>query len=262
MKKLSTSLCLLMLCSPVWANSGAALTNSEISQVLTHIDRPKADLARDAARHPDKILAFSGVAKGDTVLDLFAGGGWYSELFAHAVGAKGKVYLQNDEVIWRFAEQDAIARTANNRLPNVIRLDKIAIADIDVPAGSVDIAFMALNYHDLFFTQMIRDGKTVVLREQVVDYRAALATIKSALNDDGVLIIIDHFGAPGSGYEAPNSVHRIDPAIVKYQLEQAGFSLAEEAMYLRNAQDDYSKSVFDPSVRGNTDRFVYKFVKK
>jgi predicted methyltransferase len=262
MKNLSTGLCILLLCSPVLASQGTALTKSEIGQVLGHAARPKADLERDAARHPDKILAFSGVAKGDTVLDLFAGGGWYSELFAHAVGTQGKVYLQNDEVIWRFAEADALARTANNRLPNVERLDKVAIADIKVPAGSVDIAFMALNYHDLFFTQMVREGKTVVLREQVVDYRAALGAIKSALNDDGVLIIIDHFAAPGSGYEAPNSVHRIDPAIVKYQLEQAGFSLAEEAMYLRNPQDDYSKSVFDPSVRGNTDRFVYKFVKK
>jgi predicted methyltransferase len=101
-----------------------------------------------------------------------------------------------------------------------------------------------------------------MLRDKIVDYKAALAAIKTALKDDGVLIIIDHFAKAGSGFDVANTLHRIDSNIVKFQLEEAGFKLVEEAFYLRNSEDDHSKSVFDPSIRGKTDRFVYKFVKQ
>ena len=84
---------------------------------------------------------------------------------------------------------------------------------------------------------------------------------RAFLKDDGIFVIIDHAGVAGSGYDAPNDVHRIDPDIVKYQMKEAGFTLIEEAFYLRNANDDLSSHVFAKGVRGTTDRFVYKFVK-
>lgn len=207
-------------------------------------------------------MAFAGVAKGQNVLDLFAGGGWYTELFARAVGQSGKVYAQNDEVIWRFAQKRIEERSKNGRLPNVVRIDNKAIVDMSIPDNSLDIAFTALNYHDLFFTHTVRDGKTVQLRDDIVDYKAALAVIKKALKDDGIFIIIDHRAKLGSGYEAANTLHRIDPNIVQFQLAEAGFELIEEAHYLRNPNDDLTKNVFSSGTRGNTDRFIYKFVKK
>jgi predicted methyltransferase len=238
------------------------LTEAEITKLLSADSRPEADAARDPARLPAKIMAFTGVSEGDNVLDIFAGGGWYSELFSMAVGSKGKVYAQNDEVIWRFAGQRMIKRTEGNRLTNVSRLDEVALKDMDIPANSLDVVFTALNYHDLFFTQTTdREGNTVKLREAPVDYRAALANIRNAMKDDGVLVIIDHAAPAGSGYEPANSTHRIDPNIVIYQLEQAGFKLVEEAFYLRNANDNYSQSVFAEGLRGATDRFVFKFKK-
>lgn len=108
----------------------------------------------------------------------------------------------------------------------------------------------------------MQEGKKVALRDNIVDYKAALSTFKRAMKDDAVFIIIDHTALAGSGYEAANSVHRIDPNTVKYHMQQAGFKLIEEAFHLRNSKDDLSKLVFDSSVRGNTDRFIYKFIKK
>jgi predicted methyltransferase len=239
-----------------------SLSNKQIQGVLLDQDRPSDDHKRDQARQPAKVLSFSGVAIGDQVLDLFAGGGWYTELFSKAVGQSGKVYAQNDQVVWRFAGKDIIERTQNNRLNNVIRFDNMPIVDMTIPDKSLDIAFVALNYHDLFFTHTTQDGKKVQVRDDIVDYKAALATIKQALKEDGIFIIIDHIARNGSGYDTANTQHRIDPNIVKYQLEEAGFKLIEEAYYLRNPQDDLDKNVFAPEVRGKTDRFIYKFAKQ
>jgi predicted methyltransferase len=238
------------------------LTHQQIQAVLSDQDRPAEDSKRDQARQPAKVLAFTNIAKSDHVLDLFAGGGWYTELFSKAVGQSGKIYAQNDEVIWRFAEKGITERTKDDRLSNVERFDNMAIVDMTIPDKSLDIAFIALNYHDLFFTDTMRDGKKVQLRDDIVDYKAALATIKKALKDDGTFIIIDHNAQSGSGYQAANSIHRIDANIVKFQLEEAGFALIEEAHYLRNSEDDLTKSVFAPDTRGKTDRFIYKFSKK
>ncbi|WP_232846900.1 class I SAM-dependent methyltransferase [Shewanella nanhaiensis] len=241
----------------------APLSLSELNEILASSDRPAKDSERDAARKPAQIMHFAGVEAGDNVLDLFAGGGWYSELFSKAVGLKGKVYAQNDNVIWRFAEKRINERTKGERLANLTRFDKVDIVDMDIPEKSLDIAFTALNYHDLFFTHNVdeKTGKKTVFRQQAVDHRAALAKVRDSLKDDGVFIIIDHEAIKGSGYDAPNSEHRIDSNIVKYQMKEAGFKLVEEAFYLRNPDDDLSMNVFEKETRGKTDRFIYKFVK-
>lgn len=244
------------------ALQAAQLTSSQLNEILNHSDRMSEDKARDDDRQPAKIMAFSGVSKGDNVLDIYAGGGWYSELYSKAVGPKGKVYAQNDNLTWRFGEKEIVMRTKDERLANIIRLDKVDIADINLPDNSVDIAFMGVNYHDLFFTYRFRSGKLEKMRDQVVDYKASFTTVKKALKDDGVLIIIDHSAELGSGYDAANTLHRMDPNIVKFQLNDVGFVLLEEAFYLRNPNDDLKTLVFDSSIRGKTDRFVYKFGKK
>lgn len=241
----------------------APLTVVELKQLLSSSERPIKDSERDEARKPAQIMSFSGVEAGDKVLDLFAGGGWYSELFSMAVGEKGHVFAQNDALIWSFAKKGMIERTKDNRLANLSRLDAVEIADMDIPDNSIDIAFTALNYHDFFFTYNVdeKTGKKTVYREQVVDHRVALAKVRSILKEDGVFIIIDHEAVKGSGFDAANSQHRIDSSIVRYQMAEAGFELVEEAFYLRNPNDNKSINVFEPETRGRTDRFIYKFVK-
>lgn len=243
------------------ASENSLLTETDLLGVLNSEHRYKEDHLRDADRRPLKILKFSEVSKGDIVLDLYAGGGWYTELFSMAVGANGKVFAHNDNLTWRFGRKELIDRTKENRLANVTRLDQVDFTQIDVPKLSVDVAFMGINYHDLFFTSRVRNGRVEKMREKNVDYKQALIAIRERLKDDGILIIIDHFAKPGSGYRAANDLHRIDPNIVKHQLQENGFELLEEAFYLQNSHDDLSLLVFDPAIRGKTSRFIYKFGK-
>lgn len=238
------------------------LTEKEIDIILQSPTRYEDDKSKDPNRKPKDILSFSRVAKGHQVLDIYAGGGWYSELFSSAVGGNGKVYSHNDELTWRFGGKELIKRTTNNRLSNVIRVDKVAIEDIDIASKSIDIVFMAINYHDLYFTHRFKNGKRQVMRSENVNYQHAFANVKRILKDNGVLIITDHIAKPGSGYAAANDLHRIDPDIVQFELGEVGFQLLEEAFYLRNPNDNLDVSVFKPEIRGKTSRFVYKFAKK
>lgn len=257
-KKTLFMMCLLSIFD---VSEGAAppLSEAQIREVVNAIHRTSEDKDKDPGRMPTRVMAFAGVSLGHHVLDLYAGGGWYTELFSGAVGVEGRVYAQNDKLTWRFGGKELTERTKNNRLSNVIRIDPVEIKDIVIPQNSVDIAFMAINYHDLFFTHRTREGKVQILRDQVVDYKSAFINVKNILKEEGVLIVIDHIAKSGSGYRAANDLHRIDPNIVKHQLNSVGFTLLEEAFYLRNSNDSLGRLVFDPEIRGKTDRFIYKF---
>ena len=65
----------------------------------------------------------------------------------------------------------------------------------------------------------------------------------------------------GAPLEVADNLHRIDPAVVKREVEAAGFKFVEENNAVRNPADDKTRLVFDPSIRGKTDQFVYKFKK-
>ena len=216
MKSIIKSLVALFIASAVssTANAGENLNYQDLTDILVDKQRPIADAKRDEARKPAEIMHFSEISKGDHVLDLFSGSGWYSELFSMAVGDNGKVYAQNDSVIWRFAENGINKRTENSRLSNVIRLDKVEIIHMSMKDKSIDLVFTALNYHDLFFTHSARDGKIAKVRDKAIDHKQALANIKRVMKDDGIFVIIDHMGIAGSGFNAPNDTHRIDPDIV------------------------------------------------
>jgi predicted methyltransferase len=66
---------------------------------------------------------------------------------------------------------------------------------------------------------------------------------------------------PGSGLKNTEDLHRIDPATVKAEVEKAGFVLDAEATLLANPADDHTLKVFDPAVKGKTDRFMLRFRK-
>jgi predicted methyltransferase len=93
------------------------------------------------------------------------------------------------------------------------------------------------------------------------DIRLVNKSFFNSLKPGGALIIIDHAAVSGSGLGATESLHRIDPASVRKEVEAAGFVFEAEIDELKNDDDDHSRSVFDPSVRGKTDQFVYRFRK-
>ena len=211
--------------------------------------RPAADAGRDGGRKPGEVLVFLGVRKGMTVLDVIAAGGWYTEALAVAVGKHGKVYAQNPPTVLQMREganEKAIsARLADGRLANVERLD-VDLAALELPAGSIDLAITALNFHDVY--NRYGDQAAVGMMKKVFQ----------ALKPGSVFGVIDHYGAEGNDN---TQLHRIQRSIVEDTAVKAGFLVEDSSEMLRNSDDPLNVVVFDPAVRGHTDRFVLRLRK-
>ena len=221
--------------------------------VVTLPGRPEAMVALDAGRMPAQVLAQSLIRPGARVMDVMAGQGYYTELLARHVGPKGKVfaveppnYMDNPKVV---AGWEALKK----RNPNV-ELIVGAPGEAAMP-DKLDAAFYHLTYHDLYW----QSEKFKYPRTDVDAYNARLF---AAMKPGGVVIIIDHYGVPGMDSRAQaDKTHRIDADVVKADMARAGFRYAGSVPILEVAGDDPTKLVFDPAVRGKTNRFFYRFVK-
>lgn len=225
-----------------------------IMAAVKNVDRPADDRALDAVRKPADVLMFAGIAPGMKVLDINSAGGYYSELLSRIVGAEGTVYAHNGVVYWDFMKQTMPNRFANNRLANVAHMNGTS-ETVDLPAGSLDAAIAVLAYHDYFMTHGAREGGG---REEVMP---VLKSIYAALKPGGSFTIVDHIAEAGTGPDDFDKLHRIDPAFVQKQMEEAGFTLAGSSNALITDTDDATRSPFDPDLRRKTSRFVLKFVK-
>ncbi len=222
---------------------------SAIKKAVNAPDRPGGDKLHDAGRRPSQVMAFFGIAPGMKVADLFAGGGYTTELLARIVGPEGKVYSLNAPFPQKFKkiEQAWNERLKEPALANVIAVRKPFDANGLIPAkpGSLDAVLIHLNYHDLV-------GRGV-------NRKKLNASVRRALKPGGVYGIVDHSAQSGSGFRDVETLHRIDEAAVIREVEKADFRLAATSNALRHREDDRAKSIFEH--RGATDRFVLKFVK-
>jgi predicted methyltransferase len=219
-----------------------------ISALLEAGSRPETDRARDEGRKPAAVVAFLGIEPGMTVIDLIAASGYYTEVLALAVAPGGKVYAQNNRFVLEMREgandKAMTARLADERLPNVERLDREMDA-LGLEPGSVDAAVTALNFHDIY------NGRGPDAAQ------AFLATVYALLAPGGVFGLIDHSGGVGDD----EASHRIEGSLAIAAAEQAGFSVEATSDVLRNPDDDRTGGVFDPGLRGHTDRFVLRLRK-
>jgi predicted methyltransferase len=248
---------LLIACSTVSCGQQEAESISNDSAVyaaaVENPQRPDADRERDAGRKPAEVLQFFGIVPGMHVLDMFSGGGYYAEIIAGVVGADGNVVAHSNSAYLNFVGEEFAARHAEGRLANVAVL-MAENNELALEASQFDAITMVLSYHDTYWVAP-EDGWPEI------DRAALNAELFSALKPGGILGVVDHQAIPGSPGETGGTVHRIDKAIVIADLEQAGFVLAAESELLQNPDDDHSKGVFDPSIRGKTDRFVLTFRK-
>lgn len=215
--------------------------------------RTAQDRARDAARKPAEVLEFLGITENMTVLDMFSGGGYYSEILASLVGPGGKVIAHSNEAYLKFVGAEFNARYESERLPGV----EILMAEnneLSLAPDSLDAIMLVLSYHD-FFNDDAENGWPLI------DVPALLQEFHNGLKPGGIIGIIDHYAEAGAPAETGNTLHRIDPAIVIAGMEAAGFLLEEQSDLLRNPDDDLGRSVFDPELRGKTDRFLMRFRK-
>lgn len=200
----------------------------------------------DPAWKVPEVIGFIGLKKGDKVADIV--GGRLTAALAQAVGPTGKVYaVETAEVVKAHPEVLGRMKALAMQSPNVVVSDDPVAAAL--PSG-LDAVFIRQNYHDLYDKFM-----------GPADVPAFNKAVFAALKPGGVYVVLDHAAVAGSGIGATDTLHRIDPARVKADVLAAGFKLDAESSILANKSDDHTKNVFDPSVRGYTDQFLYRFKK-
>ena len=209
--------------------------------------RPAADVARDASRKPTEMVTFAKIAPGKKVADFLPGGGYFTRIFAAAVGSGGKVIAVIPPA--RRQADPAAARTLDEMAG--AGLPQVSVAAELGPdlAGTLDVVWTAQNYHDLYGS---------LSPEQVAGFNR---NVFASLKPGGYYVIIDHADNPGSGIADVKTLHRIEGARVKADVVAAGFVLDGESTVLANPADTHTLSVFDPAIRGRTDQFAYRFRK-
>jgi predicted methyltransferase len=251
----------------------AAIWKERIAAIVASPDRRPAYRTNDQRRKPEQILQFIGVRTGMTVLDLSAGGGYSTELLARAVGPGGKVYGQSAPRNANAAPpaspeagtaaslgQTAVPRPAS--VPSPVALAERAknptlshivpiVRPFDNPVppevafNGLDLVTFMFNYHDMGHLQ--------------VDRARLNKAVFAALKPGGIYVIGDHAGRPGTGISESGTLHRIEEAFLRQEVEAAGFVLAAQGDFLRNPSDPRDKNTPEPPQP--KDDFILKFIK-
>jgi len=218
--------------------AGCAATAPDYAAIVNNPDRPQNEREFDAARKPAEVLAFYGVKKGDKVVDIYAGRGYYTAILSQVVGSEGAVYTVNPNSRAEVNDRWKAPNFANVRIADG-PLEKIAIPQ----DGSLDFVLIHLNYHDLAPDVRIAMNKRVL----------------AALRRGGVYAVVDHSAKDGAGNEVAKTLHRIDKQLVIKEVAGSGFTLSKEGNMLRKPEDPRDFNV--NKERNKDDRFVLAFVK-
>ncbi len=261
--------------------SSPRLSSEQIAGIVASPDRSAADQTNDLRRKPEQMLDFIGIRPGIVAFDISAAGGYTTELLARAVGHSGKVYGQSQP---RDPNRAPPAAPEGNSHPTATpsaapavpasppRPSAVALAERDgklrsggvqaapilavsrpfddpippeLAAGSIDVATLMFNYHDMGHLG--------------VDRAAMNRAVFRALKPGGLYVIADHSGRPGTGISESGTLHRIEEAFLRQEVEAVGFKLQAEGSFLRNPNDPRDKNTPDPPQP--KDEFVLKFVK-
>ena len=245
---------LVALAFPVTAALAVTPTPSDVpSYVTAAISDParKDDTANDDRRKIADLMAFAQVKPGQSVVDLIPGSGYFTRVFSSVVGPKGKVFAVWPNEYGKEAQSDVQASKALVAQPHYANVGVLMVPAKEFKTPQkVDLVFTSQNYHD-YPDKFMGNVDPVTFDKQVFD----------SLKPGGLFVVIDHVAEAGSGMRDTDTLHRIDPAIVKKQVESVGFVFDGESDVLRNPADPHNIKVFDKSIRGHTDQFVYRFRK-
>jgi len=231
----------------------APAAKSPIAAAVANPARDPDNVKLDEGRKPAQVLSFLGLKPGMHVLDLFGANRYWSEIMAPVVGPKGHVTVWNPTQF--YSEKTKTAFEAfQAKHPNV----SIVVSPFEAPKlapNSADFVILNDNYHDTYW----QNAKYGIPQ---MDPAAFVKAVYTAMKPGAVIGVIDHIANPNKDARATvEKLHRIDPAVVKADFERAGFKFVGSSDILRNPADDHTLLVFDPKVRGHTDRFVFKFRK-
>ena len=227
-------------------------TGLAIKAAIANSARLADDRAQDEWRKPAVILGFLQVKSGMRVLDVFAGGAYYTELLSYIAG-DGAVLAYNNKAYAQYAAKELDAHFAAGRLPNVKRIE-VEAGDLKLVPGELDAAIFIRSYHDVYWHP--KEGWAPV------DGARLLKEVFNGLKPGGVVVVQDHVANPGGDpTDVVEKLHRINPEVLKHDFQAAGFVLDAESDALRNPADDHSLPVFDAKIRYHTDDILLRFRK-
>lgn len=235
------------------AAASAAETAPDFQAAVSDPGRDEADIKLDDSRKPAEVLAFMGLETGDAAVDIFAGGGYYSEIMGRVVGPDGSVVAVNAPQFTTSDQSKAKWAGVTDRQPNVTMISS-QLPDYTPAPDSIDFAMMHLVYHDFYW-------ESEKFKFEKMDPAVVLSNLYAGMKPGGIVAVIDHAGMPGDTRAVVEKTHRIDPATVRADFLAAGFVLDGESDMFANPDDDLEKNVFDPAVRGKTSRFAMRFRK-
>jgi len=202
-----------------------------------------------------ELIRFARVDVGSIAIDVYPGNGDWTRLFSDVVGPEGQVFSFVPGEVADFKSDPVgmmrtLAKEPGRENVEAVSADLVALPEVTPPA---DVLWLHLFYHDLHTALMQKKGATAAEFNRAVFER---------LKPGGAYVIVDHAAAAGSGTRDTQALHRIDPAYVRKEVEAAGFVLSEQNTLLANKDDPHSVKVFDPSIKGKSDRFAFRFVKR
>ena len=217
----------------------------DFAAIIAAPDRAASDRDIDKRRDPVKLLTFTGVRTGMKVLDMGAGGGYSTELMARSAGANGVVYAQNPPNFGGRAKERFDERIKTPAMKTVTVLLRPFDDPLPADVREVDLITFFFFYHDTSYME--------------VDRAAMNRKLFAALKPGASLVIADHSAKAGDGVSVGRTLHRIEEAVLRREVEAAGFKLAAEGDFLRHPEDARDFNVNRPT--GPVDEFVLRFEK-
>jgi predicted methyltransferase len=251
MRRLIVAMAALLAAGCTTMNEGGApsgtAAQAAIAAAVADAGRPEADRARDAERKPAEMLALAGIRPGSVVIEMLPGGGYFTRIFSKAVGPTGHVYAEIGNLPPRpGAPPPPVTVIAADPAYSNVTVTTSPFTALTAPTPA-DVVWTSQNYHDLHLARFN------------LDVAAVNRSVFNALRPGGLYVVLDHAAAPGSPVTVADTLHRIDPAIVRREVEAAGFVFVSESNAVRNPADPHTANVFDPAIRGHTDQFILVF---
>jgi predicted methyltransferase len=237
--------CLLTVSTIAAAPAAISETAPDYAAIVAAPDRTEADRKLDTNRAPAQWLAFIGAKPGMKILDIFAVYGWKAELLARAVAPDGKVYAQKSEAAFARVKDRLDARLNTPAAANIVSVVRPFEDPAPPGVNNFDLVTFFYAYHDITYLG--------------VDRAKMIKAFYEALKPGGELIMGDYSAKQGAGTGVVQTLHRSDEALVRSEIEAAGFKFVDEGDFLHvpgDARDAPSQSSAQP-----VDIYVLKFRK-
>ncbi len=242
---------------------------AQLDRALASQHRSAAYRTRDRYRHPKETLEFFGIRPDMTVVEVWPGAGWYTEILAPFLREKGKLYVaqldpQGSDYAKRIVGDFRAKLDERPDLYSNITVTTLAASSQApiAPAGSADLVLTFRNLHNWMMFGWEQQ---------------ALAAMHAALKPGGILGIVEHRGDPNVAQDPKAASGYVNEAYAIELIERVGFELIDRSEVNANPQDEknYEKGVWalPPTFAagdedreryariGESDRFTLKFRK-